>query len=163
MVANLYISYDPTASAYPISALEHFFKNGGRRRQCRIFYTASAAELVARDRHDGGDDRVSVELSAVFHIASAYGHYLVAVYLPALSSTIRQRSASPSKARPMSYLPSTTAFDSVSRCVEPQPLLMLTPSGDEFMKCVSALEPVEQLWERGRGRAVGTVYADSKA
>ena len=54
------------------------------------------------------------------------------------SSTARHRSASPSNARPRSYPPSTTAFASFPRCVEPQPLLMFTPSGSALKYVASS-------------------------
>ena len=49
------------------------------------------------------------------------------------SSTAMQRSASPSKAKPTSSPSSRTYACRRSMCVEPQPLLMLKPSGSSPM------------------------------
>ena len=49
------------------------------------------------------------------------------------SSTARQRSASPSKAKPTSSPSSRTSFCRLARWVEPQSTLMFNPSGRALM------------------------------
>ena len=57
-----------------------------------------------------------------------------------VSSTARQRSASPSKAMPMSYPPAFTMAARESMWVEPHFSLIFTPSGSALMTSVLSLE-----------------------
>src|SRR3954452_24179501 len=78
-------------------------------------------------------------------------------------STARTRSPSPSNAKPMSWPPVRICSAISSGCVEPQPALMLRPSGRSPRDRDVGAEVAEDRRRRAVGRAVGAVEQDAHA
>ena len=86
---------------------------------------------------------------------------------PSTSSPVRStastRSASPSNARPASAPRSTTVRRRSAGWVEPQPSLMLGPSGSAWSTTTLGAEPAQHVGGDGRRRPVGAVDHEPQA